>query len=150
MWGVCVAGGMCAWQRACMVGEHMHSRRACVAACPSVNRMTDRCKTLPCRNLVAGGNNTCLKVLRNVWKCIFHSQNAWTFGVFKVRTRPLVDSKVASLGVQTLYIFFSYLKYTNKITTTYKKGVTKFTEDFHPQPSRTPRCTIKLTPRSQR
>ena len=58
--------GMCTWQGACMVGAHMHGRGACVAACPSVNRMTDRCKTLPCRNLVAGGNNTCLKVLRNV------------------------------------------------------------------------------------
>ena len=124
MWGVCVAGGH-VWQGASVVGEHMHGRGmcawqggmygggahawqggACVAACPSMNRMTDRCKTLPCRNLVAGGNNTCLKVLRNVWKCIFHSQNAWTYGVFKVRTRPLVDSKVASLGVQTLYNFF--------------------------------------------
>ena len=36
---VCMAGGHVWWGSTCMAGG------ACVAACPSVNRMTDRCKT---------------------------------------------------------------------------------------------------------
>ena len=50
----CLPRGMCVCKGVWGVADTLPQTRG---RHPPVDRMTDRCKTLPCRNFVAGGNN---------------------------------------------------------------------------------------------